>query len=151
MKTCQPETLPEAEAVMWATLGAIAKKEGQRERLTASAQYPVDLYIRAKMGAETLIKDVESSLSVGADSVRASSSAPNTEHLLGLVLSKLNAATREKILRELPEMFAKAGNKLPEVDELLVDLAKSLLQRLRAKQTKTIKGSVSCHYQIGAA
>ena len=87
---------------------------------------------------------------MGAESSRSASSGPKAEQLLAVILSKLNAATREAICRELPEMFSRAGNRLPEVDPLLVELAASLLKRLRAKETKIIKGPVSVHYTLEA-
>jgi len=74
-------------------------------------------------------------LRVGQPSVKASSSLPETAHLIGLLLAKLTKKARQQLLSELPEAFAAAGNTLPEITPELLGGAKALLERLRAKKS----------------
>ena len=87
-------------------------------------------------------------LSVGEDTTAASSIVPQSEQLLALVLAKLNTATREKLLRELPDEFIRAGNQMPETELSVVDDARELLARLRRTVTRSRRGSVSSTFDV---
>ncbi len=70
---------------------------------------------------------IQGILAVGEDTEAASSVTPQPDQLLAFVLGKLNTATREKLLRELPEEFAANGNDMPETDDSLVDAVHDML------------------------
>ena len=70
------------------------------------------------------------------------------EVIEGWILNKLNTATRQKLLRELPEAFAAAGNRLPEVSVELQEATRLLLRRLRAKVDQQVKAPVGCKYTL---
>ena len=87
-------------------------------------------------------------LTVGENSVVASSVTPQPEQLLALILGKLNANTREKLLRELPSDFAANGNEMPKADESLVESVQDLLARLRREVTRPRRGSVKGTFDV---
>ena len=82
-------------------------------------------------------------LSVGEDSEAASAIVPQADQLLAVLLAKLNSATRDKLLRELPDEFVRAGNQMPETELSRVDDARELLSRLRRTVTRTRRGAVT--------
>jgi len=132
-------------------LAKVAGKEARRDLLDAGATYKGHLRVVAELDGATVEKLVDAELSVGHDSKRSWSVVVDSRALTALLLSKLNATTREHLVRELPELFAAAGNQLPEVDPVMLALADSLLVRLRAKKTQTAKGTVACRYKLAEA
>ncbi len=105
----------------------------------APGQYDIDAAV-----------SIQGLLTVGENSVVASSVTPQPEQLLALVLGKLNATTREKLLRELPSDFAANGNEMPKADESLVESVQDLLTRLRREVTRTRRGSVTGDFDVKA-
>ncbi len=93
---------------------------------------------------------IQGVLTVGEDSVTASSVTPQTDELLAHILGKLNTATRDKLLRELPQEFAANGNEMPKADESLIDAVHDMLQKLRRKVTRPRRGSVKGTFDIKA-
>ena len=89
-------------------------------------------------------------LTVGEDTVTASSVTPQSDQLLALVLAKLNTATREKLLRELPQDFVDNGSEMPPTDEGLVEAVREMLTKLRRRVTRPRRGSVSGSFDIAA-
>jgi hypothetical protein len=82
-------------------------------------------------------------LSVGEDTMTASSVTPQPDELLAHILSKLNTATREKLLRELPEEFVANGNEMPAAEESLVEAVREMLTKLRRRVSRPRRGAVS--------
>lgn len=80
----------------------------------------------------------------------AVSSAPNVNHLVAFILTKLPARTRANLLRKLPEAFEQNGFELPAVDELVIDQVKGTLERLRKRETEFRYGGVSGEFQLTA-
>jgi hypothetical protein len=132
----------------WAALGKIANKEGSRAALKAGLTHKVNLAILGEVDGKRVGVEFAAELTVGQDSVRASSVTPAVDHILACIIDKLNKTTRERILRELPEAFAKNGDSLPEVEKPLIDAAGNMLARLRAKVSQPVKGSVACKYRL---
>lgn len=138
----------EADAVLWAALGKVAAKEARRDLLREECSYPVNVIVTGRVVDVDVRKSIRADLTVGSEQTRASSRGPDNTHLLACILGKLNQKTREKLCRDLPEDFLKAGESLPDVELSLHAMAKSLLSRLRSKQSTTVAGSVSCRYQL---
>ena len=65
-----------------------------------------------------------------------------------MVLAKLNTATRESILRELPADFAAAGAEYPEVPQPIVEATEALTASLRRKVSQHRRGAVSGKFSI---
>lgn len=122
-------------------------KEFDRDAIDGGESAHVSLSIVGVIDGDVVLdRKYEAALSVGHDSVRSSSATPNQAHLVAAILAKLNHQTRDKILRELPEEFAAAGNELPAVEDSAVKAADAMLKRLRAKKEQKVRGSVSCQY-----
>ena len=91
---------------------------------------------------------IRGTLTVGEDTITASSVTPQTDELLALILGKLNTATRGKLLRELPQEFVANGNEMPKAEETLVDAVHEMLTKLRRKVTRSRRGSVAGTFDI---
>jgi len=138
----------ELAAAMWAAVQKLAGKELNRDKLTAGGDYHVWLSLSGLVNKQAVRKTISADLSVGHDSVRASPKGADQTHVVAWLLSKVNTATRRKILQEAPEEFARSGNKLPELSPELMEAARLMLSRLRAKVEQPVRGSISCRYQL---
>lgn len=138
----------ELKAVCWAVLNKTSAKELRRDDLGAGQTHEAHVAIAARIGGQKVEQIIEGSLSIGHDTQRASSSGPKPADVLGVVLDKLNDATREAILRDLPEQYAAAGNQLPPIAKARQAEAKQLLERLRNKSTEIARGAVACNYRL---
>ena len=85
---------------------------------------------------------------VNHDGVRLASQSPPIPQLTAYLLGLLPKAKRENVLKTLPEIFAAADNRLPDVDAGLVDAAQKMLDRLRSKIQQHVHGSISVAYRI---
>ncbi len=103
-----------------------------------------------KPGAYEVAENIRivGTLTVGHDSETAGTCTPSADVLLGLVLSKLNAATRESILRGVAADFAAAGNEYPDVPEEIVEATERFTAGLRRKVTQKRRGAVSGQFSI---
>lgn len=138
-----------AELVAWQALSYVAGKQADRDSLTAGAAHHVRLEISGAIDGQPLEPVAfEGRLTIGHDSTRASSAVPNQGQVLAWILGKLNAATREAILRDLPAEFAAHGGALPEVPCGLVAEAETLLAALRTSKQVTARGPVKCEYAM---
>lgn len=138
------------QAIALAAAAAVVKKEARRDLLPALAQHRVFLSIEAAIGSQRKPRPVivaEGTLSVGADTQRNSTRAPDVEHLVAILLAKLPTQAAVHLCRSLPDQFAAEGV-LPFVAEEHLAAAKSLLTRLRARTTETVRGSVSYAYAL---
>jgi len=124
----------EITAVTWAALESIAKKQCRRDALAAGAEYDVGLRISGEVGETSC--------------VRLASQAPPIPQLTAYLLGLLPKAKRENVLKTLPEIFAAADNRLPDVDAGLVDAAQQMLDRLRSKIQQHVHGSISVAYRM---
>lgn len=138
----------DALAIAWVTLERVSVKEGSRDRLSAGATHDVDIRIAGSVDGLPFEQSIAALLTIGHDQVKATSATPDQAQLLAYLLSKLNGTTREKLLRELPEQFAEAGDRLPDVDSVLVEAAAVMLKRLRGKKSIQARGPVRCEYRL---
>ncbi len=124
----------EISSELWAALAVVAKKPAAAGRDNLSpGEYAIDEAVH-----------VRGTLKVGHSSMTAATVTPSADVLLGLVLAKLNTATRERILRELPAEFVAAGQpEYPEVPEEIVLAAETLTQSLRRSVTQHRRGAVT--------
>jgi hypothetical protein len=138
----------EIAAVTWAALESIAKKQCRRDALAAGAEYDVALKISGEVGEASCNFQAEGHVVVNHDGVRLASQAPPIPQLTAYLLGLLPKAKRENVLKTLPEIFAAADNRLPDVDAGLVDAAQKMLDRLRSKIQQHVHGSISVAYRI---
>jgi hypothetical protein len=138
----------EITAVTWAALESIAKKQCRRDALAAGAKYDVALKMAGQIGGESCVFQAEAHVVVNHDGVRLASQAPPIPQLTAYLLGLLPKAKRENVMRKLPEIFAAADNRLPDVNAGLVDAAQKMLDRLRSKIQQHVHGSISVAYRI---
>lgn len=130
-------------AVVWATLGKVADKEGNRTALVDGSSTPVSLDIYAKIDRHKIVLGVEGQLNVGHAQTVNSSSACDQAHLVGFLLAQMPHDSRVTILSTLPRQFLESGGYLPAVDEITRSMAETLLKQLRARSQQKRLGSVS--------
>lgn len=137
-------------AAVWAALAYVAKKELHREALDERSDTPFSVKVHGVVGDsdERWEETIRGSVLTGAPSERASSRAPDATQLIAYVLSKLNEATRRKVLLELPQDFKVAGGALPEVDSRLVKATDIMLAALRTKTRQTVQAPLSVDYEL---
>ena len=139
---------PQLEPIIWAALERVSAKQGCRDQLESGDSHEVHVRLEGDVDGEHFAQNVSAVLTVGHEQQKAASATPDQPRLIGAILAKLNATTREKILRELPEEFAASGGELPDVAPELTSSAEGMLRRLRAKKTVTARGAVRCDYQL---
>ncbi|MGA2796237.1 MAG: hypothetical protein ABSE63_01530 [Thermoguttaceae bacterium] len=127
---------------------SIAKKQFRRDALAAGAEYDVALKISGEVGKASCAFLAEGHVVVNHDGVRLASQSPPIAQLTAYLLGLLPKAKRENVLKTLPEIFAAADNRLPDVDAGLVDAAQKMLDRLRSKIQQHVHGSISVAYRI---
>jgi hypothetical protein len=136
-------------AIVWAALAKIADKESRRELLGAG-QHDVELAVTGRIGRRKIDKlGIAASLAIGEDQTRGKSLPVPAEELLGYLLGQLTRGRRASLLRDLPQAFAAAGGRLPDLDPERTEEAKGLLARLVGRTEQTVRGSVACKYSIG--
>jgi hypothetical protein len=135
-------------AVCWAALECVAKKEFRRDALEAGTECDVTLRIAAEVKTKPFACEAEAHVVVNHDGTRLKSSEPPTPHLVAYLLGFLSRPKRESLLKELPETFAASDNRLPDVDASLVEAAENLLGRLRSKVQQNVRGSISTSYTV---
>jgi hypothetical protein len=138
----------EVMAVTWAAIESIAKKQFRRDAITPGAEYDVVLKICGEVGKASCALMAEGHVVVNHDGVRLASQSPPIPQLTAYLLGLLPKAKRENVLKTLPEIFAAADNRLPDVDAGLVDAAQKMLDRLRSKIQQHVHGSISVAYRI---
>lgn len=144
--TTSPLTI---DAVAAAVLAKMAGNEPWRDELAAGSAHTAELTVTGKVDNQPIEPvAIKSILTIGHDSQRASSSGPDTAELVGCILMKLNEATRNSILRELPAIYAEQGCELPVVPREIAAATDAMLKSLRSKKQIDVRGSVSCKYSI---
>lgn len=131
-----------AESIVWAALGKIADKELTRE-LIPPGEHRVQGAVHGQVGGLTLEISAAATLAVGEDVQQLRSATPDQPKLVALLLSYLPERTRGTVLRDLAEKYAE-----DEVDDVLKAQAKTLLEKLRTKESILKRGAVSCRYDL---
>ena len=116
----------------------------------AAKRLTADSRDQLKPGAYEVAENIRivGTLTVGHDSTSAGTHTPSADILLGLVLSKMNAVTRQAILRDVAADFAAAGNEYPDVPEEIVEATEAFTASLRRKITQKRRGAVSGQFSI---
>ena len=140
-----PYTRAELRAAAFAAWGTVAKKELDRRQLREGSMYRLELPLVIDVGAFHYSESIEAEVHVGHADTSTTSSGPNTAHLVAHLLAKMPRATRERLLADLPGIFAEHG-KLPKVDEKLITAADGMLKRLRSTQSVDRAASINCKF-----
>ena len=144
-------TVPKAEqldAVVWAALEKVAHKQKESDSLPEGSKHTVSLKLNGTVDGEPFDESVNSILSIGHRQTRSSSVNPQVPQLIAWILGKLNSATRNRILMDLPVEFVDNQNQMPEPNLVLVSEVEHMLKQLRKTKTVEARGSVRCEYSI---
>jgi hypothetical protein len=145
----QPLTgLSSLSHVVWAALEKIGHKQMQPKELEQGSSHEVSLHIQGNVDGEPFDQKISSILSVGFEQTKSSSVNPQVPQLIALILSKLNRATRNRILSDIPTEFCDNENQLPDISPVLVDEVEHMLKRLRRSKTVQARGPVRCEYTL---
>lgn len=149
VKLVDPKPLTELDSissVVWAMLEKIGKKELQPSALEDGASHRISARIEGNVDGQAFSQAVEAILSIGHAHVKSSSVTPQVAELIAYLLSKLNRATRNRLLIDIPLEFVANDNQLPEPNPVLVDDAKRLLKQLRSQKRVNARGPIRCEY-----
>lgn len=130
----------------WAAMEKIGKKELDPKALSQGTSHTVSLQIAGLIDEQPFTETIESIISVGHEQQKTSSVNPQVAELIAWILSKLNSATRDRILSDLPEEFATHG--MPESSPSFVDDVNHMLLQLRQVKTVTARGPIRCEYAL---
>lgn len=144
----QPLTGIDLGHVVWAALEKIGHKQMKPSELEQGSSHEVSLHIRGNVDGQPFEQQINSILSIGFEQTKASSVNPQLPQLIALILSKLNRATRNRILSDIPTEFCDNENSLPETSPVLVDEVEHMLKRLRRSKTVQARGPVRCEYTL---
>ena len=121
-------------AVALAALSKATSSEPWRDELAEGTQHTCILQIAGKVNGRAIAPyEIKSTVTIGHDSMRNSSTGPNQGHLIATILSKLNDATRNAILRDLPAAYAARCTALrPSTSAFMVTLGLDIVPDLPA-------------------
>lgn len=137
-------------AAVWEAIGKISEKESRRDDIPDGFSGHIELSIAAKIQNQIYRQQFEADLTVGFAQETAASHTPGGDkRLLAFVLGKLNAATREAILRDIPDDYA-ASKELPAVDDGIMTAVDGMLSKLRANAKQQKRGAVSVKHKSAA-
>lgn len=150
VKLANPQSLDRMvplSSIVWAALEKIGQKQRQSDLIKDGSSHQVSLRIEGHVDGQPFSQTIESILNVGHQQTRSSSVNPQVPEMIAWILSKLNRATRNRILTDIPEEFKTNGG-MPESNPVLVDDAKQLLKQLRTCKTVTARGAIRCEYTM---
>lgn len=134
--------------VVWAALEKIGHKEMKPKELDQGSSHEVSLQIRGNVDGQPFEQEIHSILSVGYEQTKSSSVNPQVPQLIAFILSKLNRATRNRILADIPAEFAENDNCLPEGSPVMLDEVEQMLKSLRQSKTVKARGPIRCEYRL---
>ncbi len=129
-------------SILWTVLAKVAAKRARRDLLADGSQTSIECDISAKIGRASFTDQFSGQLFVGQESTKASSSAPDADHVVALLLSELPEEQRARVVERIAKAFEKSGQ-LPDVDPKIVTHAAAWLKRLRAKVSQKVAGAVT--------
>ena len=135
-------------SVVWAALEKVGCKEKQLDDLQDGSNHDLALTIEGTVNGNTFRQALSSVVAIGHEQTRISSVTPQVPELIALILSKLNAATQNRLLDDIPEEFEENENQLPECDQELLQRTHEMLRRVRATKMVKARGPIRCNYRL---
>ena len=132
--------------VVWAAMAKIGSKQFNPDKVAEDTRHSVDLKIEGMVNGHPFKQNVSSIVAFGKEVEKSSSINPQVPELVAYILSKLNSATKSRILDDIPQEFIDNENQLPVSDPFLVVEVKEMLKKLRQTKTVTARGPVRCEY-----
>jgi hypothetical protein len=142
-RRCQSAVL---RHLVWAAMEKIGKKELDSNMLAEGTSHTVSMNIKGTIDEQPFCETIESLVSIGHQQQKSSSINPQVAELIAWILGKLNRATRDRILIDLPQEFADNG--MPESSPSLIDEVEHMLMQLRQMKTVMARGPIRCEYVL---
>lgn len=130
----------ELEAAVLTTLGKLSDKWAERDELTDGASYDITGTVAGTIDGHAFSMPIDCTLTVGHESVKASSVTPKQTNIVAAILAKLNTATRTKIVQDLLDEYRETHD--VAASEHMVEMADMLLSGLREAKQVTQRGAV---------
>ena len=130
--------------VVWAALEKIGSKKKNRDAIKEDSVHQVDLQLSGTVNGESFEQQLSSILSVGTDLQKATSAIPDLPKLIAVILGKLNRATRERLLQDIPNEFFANDEQIPACSDVIMDQTERMLRKLRREKQIQVKGPVRC-------
>ena len=134
--------------VVWAAMEKVGHKQLKPDLIADGSRHLVDLKLEGKVDGVSFRQRVTSVVTIGHEREKASSVTPQVPELVAYVLSKLNSATRSRILNDIPLDFEENDNQLPSSDPELVQEVKQMLKTLRQTKTVVARGPIRVEYTL---
>jgi hypothetical protein len=134
--------------VVWAAMEKVGHKQLKPKMLAEGSRHLVALRVEGEVDGVPFRQKLTSVVTIGHEQEKTSSVNPQVPELVAYILSKLNSATRDRLLSNIPNEFVENGNQLPKPSLVLVDEAKQMLKQLRETKTVTARGPIRCNYTM---
>lgn len=128
-------------AIAWLALHRAANRHIDRDLLEDGSAHQLAASLMFELPGRTWQERIDGKLTVGHATTATSSQGPPVEHLVAVLLSKLNAPTRERLMAWLPKVFADLGT-IP-ANTADIAKAKGLLSRMRQTRVSERRGTVA--------
>jgi hypothetical protein len=122
-------------------MAKVAKPDDCRDELTAGAAYRYDLTVSGTIEGNEFTRSHAGTLTVGHTSERATNSVPYAA-IVGSILGKLNAKTRESVLASILSDYA--TTKTVSASDEHTQAADELFAALRQTVKSPCRGAVKC-------
>lgn len=133
--------------LIWAAMEKVGKKELDSDQLEEGTSHTVSMHIEGTIDEQPFSEIIESLVTIGYQQQKTSSVNPQVAELVAWILSKLNRATRNRILSDLPKEFEEQ-DAMPKSSKVLVDEVNHMLLQLRQTKTVTARGPIRCEYVL---
>ena len=121
-------------------LSKLAEKWSDRDQLVDGEAYTLQGSVAGTINGQPFSMPIDSTLTVGHESTRASSWTPDYVDILAVVLGKLNTATREAVMGEILDDYASDGCLSPK--EEYHEMVDAFLSHMRQHKQITQRGAV---------
>lgn len=127
-------------------LGQTLSKWADRDALPDGSAFKISAEIRGDCDGQAFSLPIATSLTVGHQSTRKSSSTPAVAEVLAAALAAVAVLADEDTARQVADSLVSefAARKAIDVDQAFIDLAESTLAGLRASVECEVRGPVKC-------
>lgn len=130
-------------AAVLGQIGKISAKWFERDDLQDGASYEVVGTCHGTVNGHCFALPIDGTLTVGHESVSATSATPKQANIVAAILSKLNTVTREKVVQDLLSEYRETQDIV--ASEHMVEMAEMLLAGIRSQKQIVKRGDVRVH------
>ena len=134
--------------IVWAALERVAGKQKNPDQIAEGSKHVLNFDVQGLIDGQLFRQTIDTIVTVGHGQSRASSVTPGLAEVVAYVLSKLNHATRHRILTDVPLEFAVNDCRLPEVDEQIKAQSVEFLKQLRRSRQVRARGALRCEFMM---